>query len=56
MLSKPPKQGVTFAGQAAPVVNFVGDTGNRVMLNALDTNLETDHPFDFACGEVGRVQ
>ena len=26
------------------------------MLIALDTNLETDQPFDFSCGEVGEVQ
>ena len=56
MLSKPLKQGGTFTGEGAPVVNIVGDAGNRVMLIALDTNLETDSPFDFACGEVGEVQ
>lgn len=56
MLSKPLKQGGTFTGDATPVVNIVGDAGNRVMLIGLDTNLETDHPFDFACGEVGEVQ
>ena len=27
-----------------------------IMPIALDTNLEMDHPFDFACGEVGEVQ
>ncbi len=26
------------------------------MLIGLDTNLETNHPFDFACGEVGDTQ
>lgn len=26
------------------------------MLIALDTNLETEHPFDFACGEIGTKQ
>ena len=26
------------------------------MFIALDTNLETVHPFDFACGEVGDFQ
>jgi len=56
MLSKPLKQGGTFTGEAAPVVDIVGDTGSRVMLIALDTNLETNHPFDFACGEVGEKQ
>ena len=56
MLSKPLKQGGTFTGDATPVVNIVGGPGERVMLIALDTNLETDHPFDFACGEAGEVQ
>ena len=26
------------------------------MFIALDTNLETDNPFDFACGKVGEIQ
>ena len=56
MLSKPLKQGGTFTGDATPVVNIVGEPGKQVMLIALDTNLETDHPFDFACGEVGKTQ
>ncbi len=56
MLSKPLKQGGTFTGDATPVVNIVDGTGERVMLIALDTNLETENPFDFACGEVGAVQ
>jgi hypothetical protein len=38
------------------VVNIVKDKSDEVMLIALDTNLETDHPFDFACGEVGDAQ
>jgi predicted phosphodiesterase len=54
MLSKPLKQDGTFTGEGAPVVNIVGDAGNRVTLIALDTNLETDSPFDFACGESAR--
>lgn len=56
MLSEPLKQGGTFTGDATPMVNIVDETGERVMLIALDTNLETDHPFDFACGEVGEAQ
>jgi 3',5'-cyclic AMP phosphodiesterase CpdA len=56
MLSKPFKQGGTFTGDATPVVNIVGEAGDRIMLIALDTNLETDQPFDFACGEVGSTQ
>lgn len=56
MLAKPLKQGGTFRGDATPVVNVVGGTDERIMLIALDTNLETDDPFDFACGEVGEAQ
>jgi hypothetical protein len=56
MLSKPLNQGGTFTGDATPVVNIVDGAGERIMLIALDTNLETDHPFDFACGEVGEAQ
>ncbi|UCE08296.1 MAG: hypothetical protein JSW07_09855, partial [bacterium] len=32
------------------------EKNEQVMLIALDTNLETDHPFDFACGELGDKQ
>jgi 3',5'-cyclic AMP phosphodiesterase CpdA len=56
MLSEPLKQGGTFTGDNTPVVNIVGEPGGRIMLIALDTNLETVHPFDFACGEVGEEQ
>jgi len=56
MLSKPLNQGGTFTGDSTPVVNIVDGTDERVMLIALDTNLETDNPFDFACGEVGETQ
>jgi hypothetical protein len=56
MLSLPFEQGGTFSGDNAPVVNVAEDKNDRVMLIALDTNLETGHPFDFACGEVGDVQ
>ncbi len=56
MLCKPLKQGGTFTGDATPVVNIVGGPVERIMLIALDTNLETEHPFDFACGEVGEAQ
>jgi 3',5'-cyclic AMP phosphodiesterase CpdA len=56
MLSRPLEQGGTFTGDSTPVVNIIGDGENPIMLIALDTNLETDHPFDFACGEVGTGQ
>lgn len=55
-LSIPLKQGGTFTGDDTPVVNVLKDKTDCVMLIALDTNLETDHPFDFACGEVGTEQ
>lgn len=60
MLSVPLKQGGTFTGDSTPVVNILkeknGDIITEVMLIALDTNLETENPFDFACGEVGEKQ
>lgn len=56
MLAIPLQQGGTFRGDMTPVVNIVKDEQDTVMLIALDTNLETEHPFDFACGEVGESQ
>lgn len=56
MLAEPLDQGGTFTGDATPVVNVIREKKDKVMLIALDTNLETDHPFDFACGEVGETQ
>ncbi len=56
MLSLPLQQGGTFKGDSTPVVNFVSDGTDTAMLIALDTNLETYDPFDFACGEVGAAQ
>jgi 3',5'-cyclic AMP phosphodiesterase CpdA len=56
MLSVPLQQGGTFTGDSSPVVNFVSDNTDTVMLIALDTNLETCDPFDFACGELGTAQ
>ena len=55
-LSGPLDQGGTFTGDNTPVVNMVRDASAEVMIIALDTNLETSHPFDFACGEVGESQ
>lgn len=56
MLSIPLGQGGTFTRDNTPVVNIVSARGDNVMLIALDTNLETEHFFDFACGEVGDKQ
>ncbi|NIQ38775.1 MAG: hypothetical protein GTN81_09315 [Proteobacteria bacterium] len=56
MLSAPLEQGGTFSGDNTPVVNLVEENNDRVMVIALDTNLETEHPFDFASGEVGTEQ
>jgi 3',5'-cyclic AMP phosphodiesterase CpdA len=55
-LSVPLEQGGTFKGDNTPVVNVLAEGGESVMLIALDSNLETDHPFDFACGEIGAEQ
>jgi len=56
LLATPLEQGGTFTGDATPVVNVIEEKKDKVMLIALDTNLETEHPFDFACGEVGATQ
>ena len=55
-LSIPLGQGGTFYAQNRPIVNVVNDGNDSVMFIAVDTNLETVHPFDFACGEVGDFQ
>ncbi len=49
-------QGGTFSGQNTPVVNTLKEGNIQVMLIALDSNLETVQPFDFACGEIGEFQ
>lgn len=49
-------QGGTFTGDNTPVVNVLSEGSEKVMLIALDSNLETDHSFDFACGEIGAEQ
>ena len=56
MLAAPLGQGGSFFGSNAPVVNVVKEGEERVLLVALDSNLETDTPFDFACGEIGEKQ
>lgn len=45
-----------FAGDQGPNVQVVSSRGTEVMFIALDSNLETEHPFDFACGEIGEGQ
>lgn len=55
-LSVPLEQGGTFTGDKTPVVNIVQENGEKVMMIALDTNLETEQAFDFACGKVGKTQ
>lgn len=55
-LSIPLKQNGRFAGDNDPVVNVVTDKESKTMLIALDTNLETPHCFDIACGEIGKRQ
>lgn len=55
-LAKQLVQGGTFKGDSTPVVNVVRDGDTEIMLIALDSNLETHHPFDFACGEIGEYQ
>jgi 3',5'-cyclic AMP phosphodiesterase CpdA len=49
-------QGGTFTGDSTPVVNILKDDDREIMLIALDSNLETEQPFDFACGEIGESQ
>ena len=52
LLAVPLKQHGYFAGNNISVVNRVDD----VKFIALDSNLETDSPFDFACGRIGERQ
>jgi 3',5'-cyclic AMP phosphodiesterase CpdA len=55
-LALPLQQGGTFAGDNEPVLHLLQDGPYRVLLIALDTNLETISPLDFACGQVGNTQ
>lgn len=56
ILSEQLNQGGTFRGDSTPVVNVLKEGGLNVMLIALDSNLETENPFDFACGNIGESQ
>lgn len=49
-------QNGTFAGSSQPVVNLVKNDSEQVLLIAIDSNLETETPFDFACGKIGKSQ
>ncbi len=51
-LSIPLEQRGYFSGYNNPVIN----DENGVRFIALDSNLETMSPFDFACGEIGSQQ
>ncbi len=56
MLAKKLEQGGTFKGDSTPVVNTIREGNQEIILIALDSNLETEMPFDFACGEIGECQ
>lgn len=55
-LARPLKQGGTFKGDSTPVVNVIREGTKKIVLIALDSNLETECSFDFACGEIGETQ
>ena len=55
-LAKQLNQGGTFTGDNTPVVNIFREDSSNIMLIALDSNLETESPFDFACGKIGKYQ
>lgn len=56
MLALPLQQKGTFCGDNLPVLNLLQEEEQQILLIALDTNLETLSPFDFACGQVGATQ
>jgi predicted phosphodiesterase len=53
-LSGPFELGGKFAGDNEPLVDVLSE--ERLVLIGLDSNLETDQMFDFACGEIGATQ
>jgi predicted phosphodiesterase len=55
-LSLPLMQGDIFFGDNNPVINKLKSGKVKVVLIALDTNLETNSTFDFACGQIGKIQ
>jgi 3',5'-cyclic AMP phosphodiesterase CpdA len=50
------KQGGTFINDETPVVNVIKNNGLQAMLIALNSNIESESPFDFACGQIGKTQ
>lgn len=56
MLAIPLQQSGTFRGDNLPVPHVLQEEEQQILLIALDTNLETLSPFDFACGQVGATQ
>ncbi|GAK55720.1 predicted phosphohydrolase [Candidatus Vecturithrix granuli] len=56
MLAIPLQQRGTFSGDNLPVLHLLQEEEQQILLIALDTNLETLSPFDFACGQVGATQ
>ncbi|MDY6893807.1 MAG: metallophosphoesterase [Thermotogota bacterium] len=44
--------GTCFADINIPHIKII----NNIQFVGLDSNLETEHPFDFACGEIGPLQ
>ena len=56
LLCRDLKQPGTFAGECLPVVTMFHEERGDIMVICLDSNLETESPFDFACGEVGEKQ
>ncbi|MFO7708772.1 MAG: metallophosphoesterase [Desulfobacterales bacterium] len=55
-LAGPLGQNGAFAGSTLPVVNLFKDADDQVLLIALESNIETQSLFDFACGEIGKSQ
>ena len=55
-LSIPLNQNDFFFGDDNPVINRIKKGPVKVLLIAIDSNLETSNTFDFACGEVGIYQ
>ena len=56
VLAGPLGQQGTCAGATRPVVNLVTAGNDQALIIALDSNLETLTPFDFACGKIGEMQ
>jgi len=56
MLSIPLEQEGTFSLDNHPVVKVIDEGNDKMMFIGLDSNLETDIFFDFACGKIGKIQ